>query len=203
MGDMNRMAIPGAAGNIEAGLQTVDASHKGAVVCHPHPLYGGSMYDAVVEHLCDGFGAADVSSLRFNFRGVGGSEGSHDRGEGESQDVIAVCDWYRRKHGLQALYLAGYSFGAGIALRVAPYVDCQAIVVVAPPLGMLDKIVMTDKPVLVMLGERDNIVDCGAAQEFFADYPNVLASVIAGADHFFMTSGDQVAIRVTEFVSGT
>lgn len=203
MGDMNRLAIPGPAGKIEAALELVDTGCKGAVVCHPHPLYGGSMYDAVVDHLCDGFGAAGVSPLRFNFRGVGGSEGIHDRGQGEAQDLITVSDWYRTNHSLTELYLGGYSFGAGIVLGVAPSIICQAVVVVAPPLQMFDAVEITNRPMMVILGRQDNIVDCAGAQQYFADYPNVEVKVIEGADHFFMAAGDEIAAHVTEFVSGT
>lgn len=200
---MNRLAIHGDAGTIEAELALADASPAGAVVCHPHPLYGGSMSDSVVSRLCDGFGAAGVSSLRFNFRGVGGSEGGHDYGEGETADLATVCRWFRNEHGLDRLYVAGYSFGAGIALRASPLVDDQAVVVVAPPLQMLDAVEMTGKPTLVILGQKDNIVNCGAARDYFADYPNVQLEVIEGADHFFMAAGDEIATRVTEFISGT
>lgn len=200
---MNLLSIPGPAGNIEATLDLVKGSSSGAVVCHPHPLYGGTMHDAVVGALSNGFTAGGVSSLRFNFRGVGKSSGSHDRGEGEAEDLAAVCDWFRDQHGLDSLYVAGYSFGAGITLRVAPKVNCQGVVLVAPPLQMVGQQAPVELRMLVVLGDEDPIVDCDALQEHFSRYPEVGIKVMAGADHFFVTAGGDITAAVTEFVSGT
>lgn len=200
---MNLPTIPGPAGTIEATLDLVEGSSRGAVVCHPHPLYGGTMYDAVVGCLSNGFTAGGVSSLRFNFRGVGKSSGSHDRGEGEGEDLLAVCDWFRDHHALDSLYVAGYSFGAGVTLQVAPRIDCQGIVLVAPPMQMVGDLAPTDLPMLVVLGDEDRIVDPGALQSHFSGYPNVSVKLIPGADHFFVTAGTDITAAVTEFVSGT
>ena len=200
--DMKRVSIPGGAGNIEAALELVEASSTGAVVCHPHPLYGGSMYDGVVDHLCDGLTAAGASSLRFNFRGVGESAGSFDQGHGEAEDVLAVSDWFRAGYSLDALFLAGYSFGAGIALRAAPQTASQGLVLVAPPIAMFEDLQPDDTRAMIILGRRDQIVDCSMACDFFAGYPNVRIEIIEDADHFFVSAGDQIAGLATEFISG-
>jgi hypothetical protein len=92
----------------------------GAVICHPHPLYGGSMHNNVVEAIEEGFVQSGFSTLRFNFRGVGDSEGSYDEGNGEVRDVIAACTFVRSLLGDRGrLVLAGYSFGAWVASRAA------------------------------------------------------------------------------------
>jgi uncharacterized protein len=92
----------------------------GAVICHPHPLYGGSMQNNVVEAIEEGFVLSGLSTLRFNFRGVGYSEGAYDEGSGETQDVIAACAFMRDLIGHEGrLVLAGYSFGAWVASKAA------------------------------------------------------------------------------------
>jgi alpha/beta superfamily hydrolase len=105
------------------GILRENGKRGGAVICHPHPLYGGSMYNNVVEALEEGFLQSAFTTLRFNFRGVGGSEGAYDDGNGEVQDAIAACGYMRHILGGDAsLVLAGYSFGAWIAARAAAYI---------------------------------------------------------------------------------
>ncbi len=95
----------------------------GAVICHPHPLFGGSMHNNVVEALEEGFELSGLATLRFNFRGVGESEGTYDEGNGEIKDVIAACTFMRKLIEPDArLVLAGYSFGAWVASRAAMHI---------------------------------------------------------------------------------
>ena len=102
------------------GILRESGKGAGVVICHPHPLYGGSMHNNVVEALEEGFLQSGFTTLRFNFRGVGQSEGSYDDGDGEVQDAIAACGYMRHILGGDApLVLAGYSFGAWIASRAA------------------------------------------------------------------------------------
>jgi uncharacterized protein len=92
----------------------------GAVICHPHPLFGGSMQNNVVESIEEGFMLSGFSTLRFNFRGVGYSEGTYDEGDGETRDVVAACTFMRNLIGHEGrLVLAGYSFGAWVASKAA------------------------------------------------------------------------------------
>lgn len=200
--DLNRLVIPGAAGDIEAALEVVEGSRCGAVVCHPHPLYGGSMYDNVVDRLCEGFTTAGISALRFNFRGVAASAGEYDRGEGETEDVRHICAWYRENYALDDICLGGYSFGAGVALRVAPLVECKTSVVVAPPLSMIENVNLADEQFMVILGDHDSIVDCHSVQEYFSDNCAVTINVLAGADHFFVGQGEQITALAAEFLGG-
>lgn len=122
------------------GIMTIQGRTNGAVVCHPHPLYGGSMQNNVVEALVEGFMLSGFSTLRFNFRGVGWSEGSHDEGEGEVRDVLAACAHLRGVLDQGArLVLAGYSFGAWCAARAAAQVqDLEDLLLVAFPFSRYD-----------------------------------------------------------------
>ncbi|MBN1474379.1 MAG: hypothetical protein JW914_07170 [Syntrophaceae bacterium] len=101
---------------IEA-LRHKSASAKGVIVCHPHPLMGGSMRNNVVEAIVRAFAAEDFTTVRFNFRGVGASTGSYDEGRGETQDIISVYE-YLKKEGLSQIYFTGYSFGAWVGAKL-------------------------------------------------------------------------------------
>ncbi|HZC03891.1 MAG TPA: alpha/beta fold hydrolase, partial [Gammaproteobacteria bacterium] len=112
------------------------AQAPGLVICHPHPLYGGDMHNAVVRGLAEAFAAADFAVLRFNFRGVGQSTGRYGEGIGEQQDARAAVEWLTAQAGVDParLFLAGYSFGARVTLAVAA-TDPRlcGFIAVAPP----------------------------------------------------------------------
>ena len=110
-------------GSLEAILRERGRT-GGAVICHPHPLYGGSMYNNVVEAIEEGFVLSGLSTLRFNFRGVGDSEGAYDEGNGEIRDTIAACTFMSNLLDSGGrLVLAGYSFGAWVASRAAGHIQ--------------------------------------------------------------------------------
>ena len=129
-----RVTIAGPAGDLEALLE-IPAGADGtrvAVVCHPHPVYGGTMTNKVVHILAKAFGERGVPAVRFNFRGVGASAGAYDEGEGETQDALAVMDWALQRLPGAALWAAGFSFGGAIAVRAAVARDAKRLVTVAP-----------------------------------------------------------------------
>lgn len=175
-----RIALPDGAG-----------PHRAAVVCHPHPLYGGSMYNNVVDAVLEALHARGFATLRFNFRGVGASEGEFDNGRGEADDAAAAIRFLTTQAGVRAdkAVLAGYSFGAIAAVRAAAGLqEVAAIVAVALPLGMIDASVLGTiaKPVVLLAGDRDSY--CPA--EHLAALAERLGSaarlkIISGADHFF------------------
>src|SRR5439155_17501983 len=125
---------------LEARLRLAESARGGLVVCHPHPLYGGDMDNPVVVRAAEVATESGLSTLRFNFRGVGRSSGTHDRGEGEGHDLKAALEMLRnRLPPGRPLGLAGYSFGAWIAARVtASGVPLTALCLIAPPLSMFD-----------------------------------------------------------------
>ncbi|MGH7779342.1 MAG: alpha/beta hydrolase [Candidatus Binataceae bacterium] len=163
----------------------------GAVVCHPHPMYGGSMDNNVVEAILAAMWRRGYATLRFNFRGVGGSEGEYDGGEGETNDACAAITFLARQKGIDsgAITLAGYSFGAATAMR-AGLGDSRVARVIAVALPVAAMAPGADgaatKPVLLVSGDSDSYSPIATLQKV-AKTIGAAASlkVIAGADHFF------------------
>ncbi|GJM37523.1 MAG: alpha/beta hydrolase [Acidimicrobiales bacterium] len=160
-----------------------------AVVCHPHPLYGGSRQDAVVAALTRAFVGCGRRVLRFDFRGTGGSQGTHDGGAAERTDLMAAIDALDPGDG--PLTIAGYSFGADVALSVA-HPAATSWIVVAPPLAIIapeDMLAPTDgRPVTVITGEHDQFNPPPQLGPRLEGWSNAELHVIDTADHFFAGS---------------
>jgi uncharacterized protein len=157
-------ALPGPVGRLEVATAKArpDEARAGtAVICHPHPQHGGSLRNKVVTMLERSLRESGLDTVRFNFRGVGESEGEYDEGDGESGDLVAVSQWVRRVHPQDALWLAGFSFGSYVALRSARSLAADALITVAPPVGRWDFAggALPECPWLVVQGEDDEIVD--------------------------------------------
>ena len=116
------------------GLWRHSAGDSAVVICHPHPLMGGSMHNNVVETIRDVFSSGGYSTLRFNFRGVGESTGNYDEGRGEKQDILSACEFVK-SHGEKNITLAGYSFGAWVCCRLLadkpPLIN--SVILISPP----------------------------------------------------------------------
>jgi alpha/beta superfamily hydrolase len=159
-----------------------------AVVCHPHPMYGGSMYNNVVEALLEAFWRRQFATLRFNFRGVGDSEGEYDGGEGELDDVREAVAFLAGKAAVESVLLAGYSFGASVSLRAGltdPAVNRLVLVAlpVALKTGPSDS---TSKPVLLVSGDRDSYSPVEPLRRLASALGSrARLEILAGADHFF------------------
>ena len=186
------LVIDGPAGRIEAALDCPDDDVDGhpvlAIVCHPLPTEGGSMHNKVVTMAARALRESGVTTLRFNFRGVGQSEGTFDDGDGELDDLRAVCAWARAQHPDKALWLAGFSFGAWIALRGAGELDAAALISIAPPVGRSwdFDIAVPAIPWLVIQGDADEIVEPGAVYAWVEALPQAPEVVrIPDASHFF------------------
>jgi len=184
-----RLTIEGPAGAIEALLETPhgeDVAHF-AVVCHPHPLYGGTLDNKVVYTLARAFEELGAPTIRFNFRGVGASAGAFDRGEGEVADALAVIAYGRRRWAGAALWLAGFSFGGAIALRCEPQARPERLVVVAPGITLMDVgSAAPSCPALVIQGDADDVIEPRHVLDWAAGLsPRPETSVLAGAGHFF------------------
>jgi alpha/beta superfamily hydrolase len=184
-------SIAGPAGSLEARVEEPEPGSQPAVVgvvCHPHPLYGGTMQNKVVHALGRAMQELGAPTVRFNFRGVGASDGAYDAGRGEIDDAVAVVDWARARWNCQALWLAGFSFGSAVALQAAAIVRPVALVTVAPPVGRL-LATTTAHPRcrwLVVQGDQDELVDFATVQSWargFEDPPEFAA--MQGAEHFF------------------
>ncbi|MCX7823540.1 MAG: hypothetical protein N2260_08905 [Syntrophobacterales bacterium] len=169
---------------------------RGVVICHPHPLYGGDMENGVVVAIQRAFSDLGMSTLRFNFRGVGASEGSYDDGRGEVEDLISACR-FMRSRGIITLYGAGYSFGSWILLRGYSRESFKGLVLIAPPLDVMDfeglKLPMSI-PSLIVVGSRDEFCSQRSLQLWLGESmasPNSLI-VIEGENHFFWRTLPQI-----------
>jgi uncharacterized protein len=203
-----RTTIAGPAGSLEALLE-IPAGADGsrvAVICHPHPVYGGTMTNKVVHMLAKAFNERGVPALRFNFRGVGASAGSYDEGEGETQDALAAIDWALQRWPGAALWAAGFSFGGAIAVRAAVARDAQRLVTVAPAVHRfaVSGAELPRCPWLLVQGDRDELVDAGEIQRWVATLasPPQLA-LLAGVDHFFHGRLNELRAVVLDWLDAT
>lgn len=185
------VALPGPAGPLEA-LTTCaagKAANATAVICHPHPLGGGSMHNKVVHTLARSFAELGLRTVRFNFRGVGASAGEYDHGVGETEDVLAVLRWLRACRPNDEIWLAGFSFGAFMALRAADRFDIARLILVAPPIHLYQELGAPPPPkvpVLILQGEQDEIVPMTAVKTWSEQLvPPPALKIFSGAGHFF------------------
>lgn len=188
---LRSLSLPGPAGRLEALWEEVEPARtdKVGLVCHPHPVYGGTLHNKVVHHTSLALQEKGLSVLRFNFRGAGESEGEHDQGRGEAEDVRAALSYLQGRLPGAEVVLAGFSFGAWVGLRVG----CQeervtALVGVGLPTNMSDFSYLTTcrKPKLFVQGTDDQFGAPGAVEEVVeqAAEPKELIW-IQNADHFF------------------
>ena len=157
-------ALAGPAGKLEVTTDAADraeARRGTAVICHPHPLQGGTMHNKVVTMLERSLRESGLDTVRFNFRGVGASEGEFDNGLGEGDDLAAVVEWARRVHPGDALWLAGFSFGSFVSISNAVRLQADALISIAPPAGRWDfsSLRTPTCPWLIVQGEEDEVVD--------------------------------------------
>ena len=165
--------LSGPAGALEVAtdMPAPDLARAGtAIVCHPHPLQGGTMHNKVVTTLERALRELGLATVRFNFRGIGASAGTFDDGRGETDDALAVAAWVQRVRPDDVLWMAGFSFGSYVALRVAGALPVRQLITVAPAVTRLDFSALPTPacPWLVIQGEADEIVDPAAVYAFVA-----------------------------------
>ena len=192
---LRHVDLYGTAGRLEALYRELQDPVGIAVVCHPHPLGGGTLHNKVVFRAARGLENANVATLRFNFRGVGASAGKHDEGEGEQGDVLAAIEWAKRKHPGKKLIVGGFSFGAWVASRVAcelPEVD--AIFLIGTPVNKYDfgYLRHCEKPMLFLHGTADEMGDVEKLEKLAEQVRNAESVIVTGADHFFSKQLDAV-----------
>ncbi|MEM9561242.1 MAG: alpha/beta hydrolase [Actinomycetota bacterium] len=174
-----------------------------AVVCHPHPLYGGSMHNNVVGRLFLDLPGRGVPTLRFNFRGAGGSAGSHDGGDAERSDVVAAIDVAAERYPGRPLLLGGYSFGADVALAVGDD-RIGGWLAVSPPLRIVAPEAMvaaTDaRPTMIVSGSADDFRTAADAGALTASWPATDVRTADGVDHFWMRGLDQVTAAADDLL---
>lgn len=194
------LLLEGPAGVIEALIdlpvsESLRAAPRAlALCCHPHPLFGGSLSNKVIHTVARACAASGAIALRFNFRGVGRSAGVHDEGVGEALDVLELATQLRRRWPGVPVWLAGFSFGAWISLKVAAEVAPERLLTVAPPVGRWDfsAIAAPVCPWLVVQGRRDELVDADAVRDWVGGLASANDSSrdtrlveLPDADHFF------------------
>jgi alpha/beta superfamily hydrolase len=185
--------LTGPAGALELATSPADVESDGArrgvaIICHPHPLHGGTMHNKVVTIIERALGELGLDTVRFNFRGVGKSEGTYDEGNGEGEDLAAVVAWVRKVRPQDAIWLAGFSFGSYVSLRNAKRLGADALMSIAPPVGRWEfaEIERPTCPWLVVQGEEDEIVDPQAVFDWVASLDNPPQLVrMPETSHFF------------------
>ncbi len=187
----NSLTLAGPVGNIEFRMTppVTDSSHKAvAVICHPHPLHGGSLDNKVTATLARTLSALGVAALRFNFRGVGASSGNFAAGIGETEDLLAVMRQAQALYPDRELWLAGFSFGAYVALRATQHIAVKRLITVAPPVNLYDLADLTtpDCPWLLLQGKDDEVVPFKDVLKWVSRlYPAPETIYIDGVGHYF------------------
>ena len=193
---------------LDARLHLPAAATSGVVVCHPHPLYGGEMDNPVVLQAVEACAAEGLATLRFNFRGVGRSTGSHDGGKGEQRDLEAALDQLASRLGAPAtVAAAGYSFGARVAAAVtARRTGLAGLALIAPPLAAsvdgLDGLAALSMPLLVVAGTEDQICPPHALDGLSRSLPRAQIRRIDGADHSFWGGLDELGEAIRAWARG-
>jgi alpha/beta superfamily hydrolase len=209
MVELDHLFIDNTDVKLEAELYQSTSKTKNlfVVLCHPHPQYGGNMYNNVVSGVFNKLIANDISCIRFNFRGVGRSTGPHSDGTGELTDVHACINYLLNEKNSEKIVLCGYSYGAAIGCsaigssdRIAGYVS------ISFPFGVMGikykELSQTEKPKLFIQGDRDSVAPYNNFESNFNFFhPPKSKKIIEGADHFYWGYEDKVAEEVMTFLN--
>lgn len=184
------------------GLFDPGTKKHGVIITHPHPLYGGDMYNNVVETIKAGYHNKGYSTLRFNFRGVGASGGDYGEGVGEQKDVIAAYEFYL-KRGVDQVDLCGYSFGTWINAQISDKINVNSSIMISPPVAMMQFEPAFKIPhlKLAVTGSRDEFAPPDMVKQLVADW-NIRADIkiIDGADHFLSGYESKLAEIIKEYI---
>jgi uncharacterized protein len=199
--------IPTLTGHLEGILKPEEEGiipRYTALVCHPHPLYGGTMHNKVVFKVAQALQILGMPALRFNFRGVGHSTGTYDDGRGEMDDVRFALEFLSRRYPGLPVILAGFSFGAFVALRVATVDDrVQVMIGLGVPARLFEGEYLqgSHKPKLIIQGTNDEQAPYLLTAEWFEHVPAPKSLVaVQGADHFFQGHLDEVQAIITTYM---
>ena len=203
--------LTGPAGRLEAILNRgqADASYA-ALVCHPHPMFGGTMHNKIVFHAMKALNHFGFPVLRFNFRGAGLSEGAHDQGDGEQDDVRAALDWLANEYHLPLIF-GGFSFGAAVGMRVACSDErVKALISLGTPVRADDRtyeyefLSRCSKPKLFCSAARDEFAHAEALGELVAKAAEPKQLVLIGdSDHFFAGRLSEMRHAIEQWVHST
>ncbi len=200
-----KLFLDGPAGRLEAIFeQPVEQPAVGnVVVCHPHPQHGGTMHNKVAHTLARSFVRMGFNALRFNFRGTELSAGEYDEGRGELDDALAAIDWLRATDSRLPFWVAGFSFGAAIAVRAALVRDVDGLISVAPAISRFASGLESQPlcPWLVVQGDKDELVDIAETVAWVDSLPpGPELLIVADGEHFFHGRLLELREAVTAFV---
>ncbi|HUF75981.1 MAG TPA: alpha/beta family hydrolase [Longimicrobiales bacterium] len=201
------MKIPVSHGHLEALLKEPEGAPRGAaVVCHPHPLFGGTMHTKAVYRTAQALNEAGLVALRFNFRGVGSSTGSYDEGVGEQDDMRAALGWLAEQYPTVPLVAGGFSFGSKVGLSVGAEDErVVGLVGLGLPIERDERydfgfLAAAGKPTLIVQGENDEFGSGERIDEVVSELgPHVSLVRIGGADHFFTERLDELRAAVRDY----
>lgn len=187
--------------------EEVESPMPAAVLCHPHPLFGGNMHNNVIRALRNGFLEKGIATLRFNFRGTGRSDGKHGNGIDEMEDVRAAIDFVATTPDVDParLVVAGYSFGCWVGLRAAHRDQRpKGLIGISPPLDSYDFSFLTSemRPKLLIVGDRDFVCSVEAFQKLIQDVPMPkMTAILKGVDHFHFGSEQHLLALLDSFMN--
>lgn len=196
--------IPGPAGVLQAIVEEPIATvvSNVAVLCHLHPLHGGTMTNKIVHTLARTFNEFGVPTVRFNYRGVGQSAGGYDAGVGETEDALAVIRWAQVRWPGVGLWLAGVSFGGGVALRAALHSNVSRLVMVAPAAAREPApVALPSCPWLIVQGDADDVVPANIVSAWVNGMqPQPTLVVLPGVGHYFHGHLNELRACVREWL---
>lgn len=207
---MPEVIINGPEGRIEARYhQSEKKNAPAAIILHPHPLHGGTMNNKVAYNLYHAFARNGFSVVRFNFRGVGRSQGKYDDGIGELSDAAAVLDWLQIQNpNASSFWMGGFSFGSWIGMQLLMRrPEIEGFIAVSPPVGNFDFNFLSPCPAhgLILQGDQDSIVSVDNVSRLSEKLAkqrnaNIDYRIILGADHFYRTHMDNLSSHVEEYI---
>lgn len=181
--------ISGPAGQLETLAEGFNSEFRGiAIICHPHPLHSGTMHNKVVHYLARTMKKLGLARIRFNFRGVGKSEGEYGESLGETEDLLAIIDWVNQNFPGTPIWLAGFSFGGFVALRGATQREVKQLITVAPSVSFFDTtdLALPECPWLLIQGKEDDVVEHQAVLDWLAGLEiQPSTEYLDGVEHFF------------------
>lgn len=195
------LLFPGPIGDLEVWVMPIAEAQGTAILCHPHPLYGGTMHNKVVTTLAKAFQHLKYTTIRFNFRGVGKSIGQYDQGVGEGEDVVALAHWATHFFPQHSLWLAGFSFGAYVAARAATILPAKQLVSIAPQVSRFleAQLPRVHCPWLVIQGDQDDVVSPQAVYDWIETvHPRPKLVRFPEAGHFFHGQLTELRKRLEE-----
>lgn len=184
----SKIFLKGPEGKLEALITLAEPGNVVAVICHPHPLFGGTMNNKVIYSIARALKDLGIITIRFNFRGVEKSEGAYAEGIGESEDLVAILDWLTSLKPDNKIWLAGFSFGAYVATRVANHANVDQLITVAPAVESFNFKALSHPacPWLVIQGDQDEIVNPQLVYDWVKQLnPQPELTIIPEAGHFF------------------